>query len=894
MRPPSQTRVRLALAFLFTVALVAIWIVLAEPWVGGQHARPPQLAVDPSHAPLDEPDEARLIDRERGAVGTRTELQLPELAASATTDSEGPPTVASVAEGIVVRCIDAATGASLEHAPNGGLRLFRSTLAEVDGRQIRRHAQPVAATRDHGVEILPDAAGRFVVERPFVETWFAAVTDDRHGWSLVEMPMYDREVVVELRRQELLHVDVVGPNGEPVGGVHVSLSLTFWTESGARGSAGTGLSGVTGGDDGRVTIDVARLADSEYLPRATEVVAKAYVRMVEDAIATYSIGAPPIEPLVIRLPAFGRVVVEQELDGVVRPLGQRVELESVEGRAIRGVASAHAGRAVFEVVEVGHRFQVAVTLPGDGFGYHEFGEPFDGPREHGEEVVVRAGAIGEVVIARLVDEASEPLAEAEVRTLFSGGVSNGTTTDELGFAYFKVPHLEQVFDGDRFTVVFEDVDRRDGPLRRGEGSVVIPGGARRDASVRGVHDLGDVVMRVPPPLVSGIVVDSAGRAVPGVVVGARGTVAGRSRSIARAASGADGRFQLPESVRFDVRTDVGDLVLTAGSASVVMESPMTFEIGSEVTVTVVRRGRVEGRVAVDDLGRLFDARIVAKPSSGARQWGTVEALADQSSDRFGEFALTLPPGRWDLELWATVERSDDFRSRGFGTGTSGIQGYDVLIDTLEGLSVGPDAHLRPDALDPWLGLASTGTCAVRDANGEPVRSGVAMLIQDGRAVGRIPVRRGAFDLRGTLRPVDAWIEVDDHAAQFVSDVVGGSVVVLEPAPTLEVSFDLPASGLPDGHSIEATATLDVPFEGDTRRSAQPERDDYPTGPLRFAKLSWTGVWTIQLHVRDARRLRTPIGEPMAVDVSGGAEIQRARIVLHEGDLAAALAALEES
>lgn len=894
MRPPSQTRVRLALALLFTAVLVTIWLVLAEPWADAEHEQPPQLAAEPSSTSLDESDEARLIDRERGASGTRTELQISEVVASVATDPEGPPTVASVAQGIVVRCIDAATGRPLERAPNGGLRLFRSTLAEVDGRQIRRHAQPVAAIRDHGVEILPDAAGRFVVERPFVETWFAVVAGDRHGWAEVAMPVYDEEVVVELRPLELLSVDVVGPNGEPVGGVYVSVSLTSVNEHGRVGWTSTGVAGVTGEDDGRVTMDVARLAEKEHSHRWTHVAARASVVTGKDAEATYPVGAPPTEPLVIQLPAFGRIVVEQEVDGEVHPLGQRVDLESADRGIIRGVASAHAGRAVFEVVEVGYRFRVAVTLPSDRFmGSHRLGEPFDGPREHGDEVVVRAGAVGEVVIARLIDESGEPLAETKVRTRFSSG-SSGATTDELGYAYFDIPHLEGVFEGDTFTVVFEDEDRGDGPMRRGEGSVSIPGGTDREASARGVHDLGDVVMRVPPALVSGIVVDTAGRVVPGVEVGARGTVAGRSRPIARAMSDADGRFRVPMSAGFDARTDVAGLALTASSESVVTELPVAFEIGSEVTVMVVRRGRVEGRVEVDDSGRLFDARIVAKPSPGARQWGTVEARADQSSDRFGEFALTLSPGRWDLELWATVERSDDFRSRGFGTGNSGIQGYDVQIDTLEGLSVGPDALLRPDALDPWLGLASTGTCAVRDADGKPVRSGVAMLVHDGRAVGRIPVRRGAFDLRGTLRPVDAWIEADDHAAQFVSDVVGGTVIVLEPAPTLEVSFDLPASGLPDGHSIEATATFDVPFEGDTRRTAQPERDDDPTGPLRFAKLSWTGVWTIQLHVRDARRLRSPIGEPMAVDVSGGTDVQRARIVLDEGDLAAALASLEDS
>lgn len=148
------------------------------------------------------------------------------------------------------------------------------------------------------------------------------------------------------------------------------------------------------------------------------------------------------------------------------------------------------------------------------------------------------------------------------------------------------------------------------------------------------------------PLVRGVVSDGAGRPVPGATVRLVSLVPDGGRRIDFVTwADEQGRFSFVRQPFLVRMANEGGLGLVARGA---FESARTtpFELGGDVVVTVAPVRTIVGRLRASDGGAVYrlEVRCYAAGEGSAGHHATVEVEED------GRFELTIPPGRWDLEV----------------------------------------------------------------------------------------------------------------------------------------------------------------------------------------------------------------------------------------------------
>ncbi|WP_145183422.1 hypothetical protein [Planctomycetes bacterium Pla163] len=758
-----------------------------------------------------------------------------------------------------IRCIDATTGEAIE-----GAQLHRTDAPAFGGEALRDLRQPVASVVERGVAVEPAPDGSLWIERPYVRTWLAAVAPGHFGVLEIHVPTYEVEAVLEMVPRATIEVDVVDSMGAPVGGMPVRLDFTGLNDEGAQTWAGS-LYLSTDADSGRASFELSQPWILAALRETGVVRARASMVSSEPVQIEFQADPLPTEPVVLTVPDFGSVVVEHRCErGELLPGAGIVDLARVGalGSAREWLLT---GRAVFEFVEVDGRFTARTENSKVG--------AFDGPMVRGETIVVRVGRGEPRLVARIVDEFGAPLANVSVN--MGAKRKQSSVTDEDGIAVLQMPDTGDLVDGFRTLTCFvlEDLGPRS-VGRRGEGVFVLPTDFDRRVDT-GTYHMGDVVLRAPPLLVHGRVVDPGDRGVAGVELAVRywnGLY--WADTDLRGWTDADGRFQIALPVETPEWLGTTDLVLAAISQIVSSATDLEFEVGDEVSMVVERRSRIEGVVRVSGTRATFPLRIQAIQTLDGDATPRLESARVVDD---GSFEISLAAGIWSLQLVATVER-----------GSWGGRTEEALA-LLDGLVVEAGERTRPPELDPWVVDLAPNTIQVQGPDGSLLVAGSAFLVRDGVSIGRAALANGVITIHDGDRALGLWIEAPGCAALFVPDASRLNRVALEAAPSLVVDVTFPDGSLPASAQLSARVRHDVPFEGRGLESGTVVEEG-GARQLSFEQLPALGAAVLELTLRDSNEPAAwaPITIERRVDVLGGLEIQRVAVELTAAEIADAL------
>ncbi len=326
----------------------------------------------------------------------------------------------------------------------------------------------------------------------------------------------------------------------------------------------------------------------------------------------------PIDPIVLKLPETGQLVVDAtDEDG--NPL---------RGTAYAGITSAlvesndhdphgwergtswrevRDGRCVFPTVALGGRF--LVRLHALDHEHALASVEVAGPTTAGEKVHVSlaVGARKPVIVARLVDEANQPIANHVVyvaparagSAVFDVMNSARARTDSNGCLRVPVDDRAWVVPGARLALMSRDFGNWRDHTQPRSTTVKLPSESPQPRDIA----FGTVVMEPVPCLVSGVVRDDLGSAVPNarLRIDARWTTAQAGASTDSrdptlvGATDDDGRFAIYAPV------DDGEFQLSVEGDDAPPSDPTPFRAGAgNVVVRVPRAAVLEGSLLLPD------------------------------------------------------------------------------------------------------------------------------------------------------------------------------------------------------------------------------------------------------------------------------------------------------
>jgi hypothetical protein len=441
-----------------------------------------------------------------------------------------------------------------------------------------------------------------------------------------------------------LRVRVLDEFGAPVAAADVRMKIE-------DGESGQHNFSAVSGQDGLATF--SRL-DELHLMEGMEA-RVALAGLFEPPVEkSFSIEPWPAEPLELVMPTAGSIVVAvldeegEPLAAGKRDVELRLERELLPGARIwreRAAAGApiESGLARFSAVGLGLRLSAHYDDRPD----HAPAElAFEGPLRAGEEVRVelRLGEAAALLTLRLIAPDGRPLATAEVeagfRRLIGGGSFSGSDSFRTDAeARLIVPLREGWQEGQqRFLTILHRP--ADGPECKAEIEL--------SREILGDEDLGDVVLRARPVLVSGRAVDVEGNGVSGARITIEHHYSEQDWGhVTWGEVEADGSFAFydnpPDSpLRLSVDTDEYQPL-----------DPLPFVAGTSGLEIVLRRGvRLAGTVLAPEGMSPLAFEVTAVGANPRDQRGN-------GVDASGAFELTgLAPGTYDVEfaLRPTSER----------------------------------------------------------------------------------------------------------------------------------------------------------------------------------------------------------------------------------------------
>ncbi|MCZ6597243.1 MAG: hypothetical protein O7B99_06380 [Planctomycetota bacterium] len=682
---------RKAVLFIAVLAVAALVVFLwpdepergpeaAAPTIGRgetESARSPQ-----SNRPLEAAEPvAGPATRETPAARTLVEESEPETVA---TERPEPETEPPLEDGIEILVVHQETGAAV---PQADIYFLNPQSLAMDEVMLEFQVEGLnfeKLLRVYGRRFRADDEGRLFVPRGTDVALVAGSKGDLWGMTQLDTGM-DEPIRLELGADPSVEVHVVDTLGNPVAGVPVALRMK---RKGAQG-------GMQGGvpDLNKVLTDRSGKAVISRFRRILEEMNDGARDWVPHVAITAMLAEPveqeidpddlPADPIVLVMPPTGEVEILLEgFDGepftkqafvMLSPASNEAD-EARPARAMMGqggaMAMAEDGRVLFSHVGLG--LQLAVVA-----GTMESNEPveesIDGPVSAGQRVTLRLALTSDapVLVARLLDEDGEPFRETVVQISLwqqqaSGGSSSqnsGLRTDENGLVRMPLRD-DEVAPGDTRTVTFA--------MTPDAGTEL---GARLDLSWTlppGETDLGDVVLRPKPLLVSGTVTDQDGDPIAGAGVRLHrvswvnpddGEVRWTRIRQARTSSGGDGGFEVHGWIENE------RMAVSAEHASFRSGERVEVRAGTKgVRLQLEGAGRIAGRLLVDpgiEPGRHVQVHL-ADPAGE-----TVNTRRSNQKD--GAFELRqVPPGVWSLVIRAgesELERIEGIRVRAGETAT---------------------------------------------------------------------------------------------------------------------------------------------------------------------------------------------------------------------------------
>ena len=529
----------------------------------------------------------------------------------------------------------------------------------------------------------------------------------------------------------------------------------------------------------------------------------------------------PEQPLVLRLPPAGEVVVQIVGDhGAARqctltaiPADERLPGFS----AFRGLTAAvEDGQALFRHVPLGQRFRATLDLEGaDGSASGDG----DGPRSPGERrtLVVDLGD-GVSFTGRLLRPdgaaADGRSWRYRLRSLSGSSHGGGLRLDPEGRFLIRLGPEQQGWE-----LAALEIEAAPGWQR--------PAAAAERSSARaplagrygpGEHQLGDLRLVPVPLLVAGRVVDPGGEPVAGAVLTVdllelRNEDFGdtwRPLPDARQVSGEDGGF------RIQADTGPGEFRLHAQRTGSYLGRPLLFAAGErELEVVLQQAGAIELPLLLPAGFGAEHLEVYAELSGDAsRRWsgqppfGKSEAAVVWSD---------LPPGSYDLEL--------------------NLRGLEPPVERRAGVLVRPGETTRAAAADlrsrVYLLYISVSDEAGRGMSGE-AQVGRVSLDGSGYRGGFRAVDERRFAVPAlALAPRTYVVTAEGYRPALLSELSGDAAVVLsplkptrlrlpDPLPALEPGLDLRVSlrRKSDGLAASAFTPQMVALEGDLAPGAE--------------------------------------------------------------------------
>lgn len=535
-----------------------------------------------------------------------------------------------------LQVVDASTG-----EPVAGALVRYESLAAGEREHAHRAMQPASCDAwrsEAGPSAVTAADGRVELESERGRDCVACVS---HGELFARAAFKADEEgikIVKLAPDATVEVLVLGPDGAPAPNIEVALRRRIHSSFNDRRVARTDAEGRANWP--HVAFE---FTPGETWPWSVAVVGLAAPE-AERPLDTRNL---PREPLVLRIGASGSVEVRVlDLDGKPLEDGQ-VELRVDAGTEGASPsfwstgeyvgAKLEAGRALFEHVRLDEALLATVHTAGAAAPVRK---RFRGPRAWGERVEVEF-ALGEdqpVAIVRLLDEAGAPLTERDVRWTLSltGEFTHSTNqgrqrTNARGEASFL---LEAQWNAKMQRSLLVALDN-------GEP---FPPQARLDLSrafAVGRHELGELVLRAPPLIAAGRVLDANGAPAAGARVQVTELFAERMDQLDQEVDcDGEGRFAL----RGDVRS-------TRVSVSAHTDSARSEELAcavgtSDLELTLIEGGRIAGRVLLDTPSAA--AALSVSVSRVDQGYTRTEDLDAGGAFRFEQ----LDPGEWKLALAA--------------------------------------------------------------------------------------------------------------------------------------------------------------------------------------------------------------------------------------------------
>lgn len=819
-----------------------------------------------------------------GSSDARAADEAPPNTGAAPPRSEQPPDRAEVslntpqpfsALRLGVRVVRSGSG-----APAAGSTVY--WLSSLDAISHGASTSVLERARRDGNEARTDRDGRVEIDYSGNVFRACAVTED--GWfgTVSTEAGYRRsaaagDVVLTVAPELDLDLIVRGPSGAPVPGAGIQLCDSRSRIPVFRGRAD---------DDGRM-----RIAHLQTLVRgdAARVLAVAWggagpvveVRLAEIANRT--------EPVELRLPASGELLVAVGPDDA-RSVGVDIEGRRLSVGNLELSGSRDGVQVLDPVAGPGERFDangVARIRPvalGGRFalsaGFGGLSARVDGPSAAGQvrrvELTV-PWTTRAMARCRVVRPGGSPVGAVHglVRVLANGEVIDTLAGAEFDANGCRIWPLPPAASGDVRIHVRVNVD---GVPMQGES-------ASRPCIDAGQLDLGDVQVAPMPLLVSGKVVDQAGRPFPDrVVLAPRVRRQGPSkepvssndweRIAAQYRWRKDGTFAF-----YGEAPPPGELRLeTIPPLMVVGDSfgGHPFVVGqTDARVVLAFAGGIKARLRVDEScpwsSCAFSLHQAGEPASALGRPGTPSQSGDMAAQ--GEIEVVwegLPPGGYELRVRGS-QLAPLFVARGLevvagGTSTTEASQPIGLADVVGGLTVefvGRDGSVRPTALatrqagsdSEWVWVTDPSS-RLPIASGLDVRAAFAgyepvelvgitrdrrVILQDPLPVrievGALPAALQEPSIRLRVRSTPAVLAIGAYQTRgafsptSARHEIGGNVDrLLEVGVTTPALVPLPLGGLP--WSVEP---------------ADPQR--WVVTPARYDRAPDRGVWHLEVRAR---------------------------------------------
>ncbi|MFK7741845.1 MAG: hypothetical protein AB8H80_16125 [Planctomycetota bacterium] len=735
--------------------------------------------------------------------------------------------------------------------------------------------------------------------------------DEAHG-SATEL--YELAVF----RDQSLRVRVVDPQGQPVRAVPLQMRLHDGASEAPVHSFEVGRSG----DDGILTIAHVQRR-RQYPPhanRAGPVVAWSFAAAIPglDAATAWidASARPPRDPVELRLPAVGSLVVRVTLNGAPPPgLGDLGLQLSKSGRSAAPTPVGIRPTTMVVEQETPGQWRFLHLPLGERFGVCVRGMTIDvaGPSLPSQEVFaeVRLDDLACVVVGQLLDSDGVPIAEEAIEVAYDLSIMRGSTmvvTDK---------------DGRFEWLLRKKLGGQPGELRKMRFQRGVAGGTFFDVPPRelvvGFNYLGKMRMEQLPLAVAGKFVLS-GRATPGRGTGSRGPAPSGSgqlfivprvqRFLAGNGQSRD-RWQTEAGIQHNIAEDLSFVIygqLRPGRHRLVLRSQGTLPI-APVEFSVGQRGL---RIPVAWGHRATASLLLPSDIAASQVHVRFRPMDGTVSSDLSDPDVQPPyvePTRRQVEIGGSRPSPGDGGKRVSYRWKSLRAGRYSLTVSLAG---GQSLHRVDDVVLP---LSSDGDSRLVDIDLRGIYSQLDLFVScadAGTARGAVafvlPQPNDGSEWTGasldgvhTVLPVvgervDLMVAAPNYRPVTLRSVSGRIEVELEPWPTTDIAFDqedLPG-GVHLGVEIAVASTIDASVSYDSGSSKGSLRSLLEAGaslvPVRagHARLTMPSA-SAELRVvlvHDGRTVEMKRFEPRRVKAG-----QSHRIDLPADELRAALAEL---